>query len=467
MATNGAGTCLAYDCGSRPEHGVPRPLHIIKQAEKSELQEWISERRRSSCESIATHVSLDSGPGHPGDDEPLTVPKRRANRGSHALGGFGRANALQEQEQDRAGAESHVKAAADGPVKFTPHASPSPTQTHPGGLLLPPSRTNLAFPGLYRQGFDGAGDYDRDGRGLSPRPCSAKPSRPATPGRVRHDFSRLRNAKSMFHIQAAMPSPTDLLDGGGDVPAAIISPLTPRREPDSETDASGGAAPPDPFVLVPRIVVTPESKALDDGVTGLWAAVQLSTQVCPANAPDPMRQKTDYGWGLGRSLGLCPSASDVFQYGCLHDVSVQVLPTSNTAVIEVLDDSACAKNTLYPGSRLLVVAHVRLLSTSLSSYNTRGHARQSSDDLIKDLEYQLGSTTVEYLQVRVTYRHSGFPQQHGPPSLYNTAVDRVVGVQTTMETTAVAVIKRHNSSSPWSPRSAPQPNPLFEIIASH
>ncbi len=34
-----------------------------------------------------------------------------------------------------------------------------------------------------------------------------------------------------------------------------------------------------PFVLAPRIVVTPESKTLDDGVATLWAAVQLSTQL--------------------------------------------------------------------------------------------------------------------------------------------------------------------------------------------
>lgn len=37
-----------------------------------------------------------------------------------------------------------------------------------------------------------------------------------------------------------------------------------------------------------------------------------------------------------------------------------------------------------------------------------------------------------------------------------------------METTATAVIKCHDSSSPWSPRPPPQPNPpLFEIMASH
>ncbi len=85
-----------------------------------------------------------------------------------------------------------------------------------------------------------------------------------------------------------------------------------------------------------------------------------------------------------------------------------------------------------------------------------------SDELMEDLEYQLGSTLTEYLQVRVAYRHSGFPQ-HPTATLGR----GVAGVCTTMETCATAIIKRHNSSSPWSPRPAPQPNPLFEIIASH
>jgi len=41
----------------------------------------------------------------------------------------------------------------------------------------------------------------------------------------------------------------------------------------------------DPYILVPRIVVTPESKTLEDGATTLWAAVQISTQIRPGNAP--------------------------------------------------------------------------------------------------------------------------------------------------------------------------------------
>ncbi|KAK4134297.1 hypothetical protein BT67DRAFT_314487 [Trichocladium antarcticum] len=44
----------------------------------------------------------------------------------------------------------------------------------------------------------------------------------------------------------------------------------------------------------------------------------------------------------------------------------------------------------------------------------------------------------------------------------------IASIQTTIQTTAVAAIKCHNSASPWSPYpGAPQPNPLFEIIASH
>lgn len=60
------------------------------------------------------------------------------------------------------------------------------------------------------------------------------------------------------------------------------------------------------------------------------------------------------------------------------------------------------------------MAHVRILSTVPHFQRIRGHVRQSSDDLIQDLERHLGSTSTEYLQVRMAYRHSGFP--HGAHS---------------------------------------------------
>ncbi|KAK3339299.1 hypothetical protein B0H65DRAFT_296303 [Neurospora tetraspora] len=46
-------------------------------------------------------------------------------------------------------------------------------------------------------------------------------------------------------------------------------------------------------------------------------------------------------------------------------------------------------------------------------------------------------------------------------------MDGIVSQKTMVETTAVAAITRQGSSSLWSPRDVLQPNPLFEIIASH
>ncbi|KAK4134296.1 hypothetical protein BT67DRAFT_380390 [Trichocladium antarcticum] len=92
---------------------------------------------------------------------------------------------------------------------------------------------------------------------------------------------------------------------------------------------------PEPLVLTPQIVVTPEYSALDEGVATLWAAVQLSAQVCRVNGPDQKDHDTAYGQTTGHR--------QVFQYGCLYDVSVEILPTAKTAIVEVLDGKACTK----------------------------------------------------------------------------------------------------------------------------
>jgi hypothetical protein len=45
-----------------------------------------------------------------------------------------------------------------------------------------------------------------------------------------------------------------------------------------------------PLVLTPWITVTPEYRAVDQGVAAVWTAVQLSTQVCRADAPEHQQQ---------------------------------------------------------------------------------------------------------------------------------------------------------------------------------
>lgn len=64
----------------------------------------------------------------------------------------------------------------------------------------------------------------------------------------------------------------------------------------------------DPYILVPRIVVTPESKTLEDGATTLWAAVQISTQIRPGNASAYQKEDNQTIPGpsqLGRSSACC------------------------------------------------------------------------------------------------------------------------------------------------------------------
>ncbi|AEO66866.1 uncharacterized protein THITE_2088345 [Thermothielavioides terrestris NRRL 8126] len=136
----------------------------------------------------------------------------------------------------------------------------------------------------------------------------------------------------------------------------------------------------------------------------------------------PKRRGDRGGWAVYHPVGGTGNRSrdaghgeDVLQHGFLHDVSVEILPSNKSTVVEVLDDGACDKSSkpgliLHLGSQLLLMAHIRFLPGFRCPPRT--HTRQNSDDLIEDLERHLGGATTEYLQVRVTYRHSGFPQSY-------------------------------------------------------
>ncbi|KAK3990088.1 hypothetical protein QBC44DRAFT_395267 [Cladorrhinum sp. PSN332] len=411
-----------------PWDEIPRPLHINKRSTSNtanrEGYQSAPRSRCSSAESDATDASLNSIPEPPGADRPLKVLKRRGDR-SIQLRNVDGASSSQEPGQFM-----DLNDRSPIPPAIPPRSNHRPRRSN---SCNPVNRALLAR----SQVFDGSSDRD--------------------------DVSRLRAAKSMFHIARRANEMEIDMDS---LPVPPRSPMPPP-EPDPISRSCSPEVPiaPEPSVLVPRIVVTPENKALDEGTLTLWATVQISTQISRASAPEPDRRDDACGWAQGRNRELSPP--DVFGYGCLYDVSVEILPASKSVIVELVDDKACAKSTLYPGSRLLLVAHVRLLPAAVP--RSRNHQfRQSSDDLMEDLEFHLGSTMTEYLQVRMTYRHSGFPQQPLRTANKMAAHDGIASTQTTIQTTAVAVIKRHNSSSPWSPRPrAPLPNPLFEIIASH
>lgn len=118
------------------------------------------------------------------------------------------------------------------------------------------------------------------------------------------------------------------------------------------------------------------------------------------------------------------------------------------------------------GSKALILVNVELnLAKSSQLWGpTRSFSR--SDELMEDLENQLGSSQCEYLTVHISYRHSAFTSAMSATSATATHNDITKSV-TRLHTTFTAAINRHNAASLWSPPPAPTPNRLVGIIASH
>lgn len=121
-------------------------------------------------------------------------------------------------------------------------------------------------------------------------------------------------------------------------------------------------------------------------------------------------------------------------------------------------------STLCAGSSILLLVQIRfnLDAKPPPPKQSTMHKRQRSEDLIEYLEMQLGSSRVSYMDIRVCFSHSAFPDFSNPDT-----VTGVASLRTRMETMATANLKRHNVLSPWSPPPAPAPNPLFQLIERH
>lgn len=148
----------------------------------------------------------------------------------------------------------------------------------------PSTGRNLLLPGRQRS-QDGTGDRERSLRGASPALAVTSESRA-------QQSSPLRNVISGVPL---LPS-RDAADTGASTLQRLVSAdpgdLAAGSPSDSRLD--------EPSVLVPRIVVTPERRTLDEGATTLWAAVQLSAVLCPASAPGGQPHHAAAGkWPVG------------------------------------------------------------------------------------------------------------------------------------------------------------------------
>lgn len=168
---------------------------------------------------------------------------------------------------------------------------------------------------------------------------------------------------------------------------------------------------------------------------------------------------------------MLSSIEDFYRFGYISGMDIKIVPSYQGEILEVIGKSP-SLITLLPGTRRLMVVHVHLDTTKTKKtaesqeYRPLTH-NSKSDQLLEDLELQLGSTSREYLQVQLTYAHSGFPKR----DVGRDPADRdggCVEVRTTIETTVTALVMQQNSSSLWSPPPAPATgSPLVDIVAKH
>ncbi|KAF4437419.1 hypothetical protein F53441_13053 [Fusarium austroafricanum] len=199
--------------------------------------------------------------------------------------------------------------------------------------------------------------------------------------------------------------------------------------------------------LTPRVSITPEVTALEKGCHMLWAAIEISTR------PWPPPKKT-----------VQPGATDEsLESDGLYDLSVQILPTEESSVIRVLQERAFPIRYLEPGSSVFLLAQIQVHVARGVQNNRQVWPRYESDNLIEALEEELGDSVVNYMRVRLSYRHSAFPmgKDIGIPD------DEMFSIHNKIVTVATASVKLHNALSLWSPPPASSSNPLLPLAERH
>lgn len=121
-----------------------------------------------------------------------------------------------------------------------------------------------------------------------------------------------------------------------------------------------------------------------------------------------------------------------WRYGYLHSMRIDLLPARNCFITDLVGDLHDA-NPIRAGETRLILARISL-SKSMSHSRIR---ESSSDELIADLESDLGNTLAPYLDVRVTYKHSGFLDYEYP---FLTS-DGMTSHTTQLQTDAKAIIR--------------------------
>ncbi|KAI0871655.1 hypothetical protein GGS24DRAFT_470416 [Hypoxylon argillaceum] len=210
----------------------------------------------------------------------------------------------------------------------------------------------------------------------------------------------------------------------------------------------------DCHLLVPRISVTPGVQSFDGTISTVWAAIEISVQLSRPFTDGLLDSHPDSAFLLSNPL----RPGSVSRFGYLYNLQVDVIPVQQTTVIEVIQGE---NKSLNLGSSMLILAKVQI--DARQSRQPNKAITQRSNELIADLECELGVPTMRYLQARLRYRHSGFPVSNSIAPINGT-----IDCQTSLETTVTGVIEQQalNGASALSIASS-SGSSLFDIVASY
>ncbi|KAI1190452.1 hypothetical protein F5B17DRAFT_73684 [Nemania serpens] len=211
----------------------------------------------------------------------------------------------------------------------------------------------------------------------------------------------------------------------------------------------------DYHLLVPHISVTAEVQSFNKAISTAWVTIEISAQLSRPYLNDVLDSNPNHSFFLSNPLRV----GSVSRFGHLYNLQVDVLPVPQTAVIEVIQ---CHRpRSLNLGSSMLVLAKVQINRTQSPQLDMTPVRR--SNELIADLESELGVSGIRYLQVRLRYHHSGFPASNRA-----IATDGTVDCRTSLETTVTAVLEKQALHlSAWQLPTRPTESSLFGIVASY
>ncbi|KAI1409665.1 hypothetical protein F5Y13DRAFT_203317 [Hypoxylon sp. FL1857] len=414
---------------------IPSPLRVIKRGKS--MQVLHSSPRKFSSGSV------DHDP-----NRALTVVKRRKSHGrTTARNNQTSANqpvpGLGFEERSRSATVNSASSISWDPVTPKPrkvHASRRSSSFHVG---RPPSPTFLTKL-----------------RSLSSRrtSLSLKPAHRRCSSRIPSNASDDSTFKSSEGCETTDSWDQSTKCGQSEEPPSFINDFETHsfdNQPFLDTQTPESSIP-DPYMLIPHISITPESRSLTDGQSSIWAAIEISGQLSHPRVSDSSYSSA-HPSAAHPFLPTHHCDANLSGYGYLYDVRVDILPTAEGSVIDLIGDATI--RTISPGSSLLILAHIRLGPSNAQKHRA---SRRDPDNLIADLELQLGNVQTEYVHIRINYCHSGFPV------FRNTFTeDGISASQTRLETTTTGIIKRLSPTSTWSPKPTTTSNPLFAIIASH